>query len=136
LTITVRADPKGQGNHRTSHAGAIYETTKGHKGWRDTVTLAAREAMSASYGDAQTLFSAPVAVKIAFTLAKPKSVKRALPSCKPDLDKLVRSTLDALTKAGVWTDDGLVCRLEASKVYPNGLGGLGEPGAIIIVSAL
>ena len=78
----------------------------------------------------------PVSVKVAFTLPKPKSARKgAVPSKKPDLDKLVRSTFDALTDAGVWRDDSQVVSLQASKVYPNGLGGLGVPGAIIIVSA-
>lgn len=134
MTITVRADPKGQGNHSISRAGIIYEATKGHKSWRDAVTLAARENMNAM--QVNTGFHMPVSVKIAFTLRRPKSVTRPVPHLKPDLDKLVRSTLDALTQAGVWVDDGLVCRLEASKVYPNGIGGLGEPGAIIIVNTL
>ena len=134
MTITVRADPKGQGNHSISRTGHIYEATKGHKGWRDAVTLAARETMNAM--QVNTGFHMPVSVKIAFSLRRPKTVNRPVPDKKPDLDKLIRSTLDALTPAGVWTDDGLVCRLEASKVYPNGLGGLGEPGAIITVNAL
>ena len=134
MTITVRADPKGQGNHSISRAGIIYEATRGHKSWRDAVTLAARENMNAM--QVNTGFHMPVSVKIAFTLRRPKSVTRPVPHLKPDLDKLVRSTLDALTQAGVWVDDGLVCRLEASKVYPNGIGGLGEPGAIIIVNNL
>ena len=134
MTITVRADPKGQGNHSISRAGIIYEATRGHKSWRDAVTLAARENMNAM--QVNTGFHMPVSVKIAFTLRRPKSVTRPVPHLKPDLDKLVRSTLDALTQAGVWVDDGLVCSLEASKVYPNGIGGLGEPGAIIIVNNL
>ena len=134
MTITVYADPKGQGNHSISRAGIIYEATKGHKSWRDAVTLSARETMNAMR--VNTRFHMPVSVRIAFTLARPRSVRRPLPCLKPDLDKLIRSTLDALTTAGVWADDGLVCRLEASKVYPDGLGGLGVPGAIIIVNSL
>ena len=134
MTITVRADPKGQGNHSISRAGIIYEATRGHKSWRDAVTLAARENMNAM--QVNTGFHMPVSVKIAFTLRRPKSVTRPVPHLKPDLDKLVRSTLDALTQAGVWVDYGLVCSLEASKVYTNGIGGLGEPGAIIIVNNL
>lgn len=137
MTITVRADPKGQGNHSISRAGVIYESTKGHRYWRDAVTLTARQAISdyhlARRGEP---FTVPVGVKIYFTLAKPKSVRRSLPCHKPDLDKLIRSTLDALTKAGVWTDDGLVCHLESSKAYANRFVGLGEPGAIIIINSL
>lgn len=134
LTITVRADPKGQGNHSISRAGVIYEATKGHHYWRDAVTLAARETMNAM--QVNTGFHTPVSIKIAFSIAKPTRPKFPVPAVKPDLDKLTRSTLDALTAAGVWADDGLVCRLEAWKTYPNGVGGLGEPGAIIIVSSL
>ena len=35
----------------------------------------------------------------------------------PDLDKLIRSTFDALTTANVWEDDARVVAVEALKVY-------------------
>jgi len=39
------------------------------------------------------------------------------PTVKPDLDKLTRAVMDALTQAGAWTDDTRVTRIEAQKRY-------------------
>ena len=41
------------------------------------------------------------------------------PATKPDIDKLTRSTLDALGEAGVWADDSQVVRLSVSKDYAD-----------------
>jgi Holliday junction resolvase RusA-like endonuclease len=52
------------------------------------------------------------------------------PGVRPDLDKLLRSTLDGLTDAGVWRDDSQVVSISAAKVYAkNG----DTPGVIIEV---
>lgn len=49
------------------------------------------------------------------------------PSGKPDLDKLVRSTMDGLTFAGVWADDSRVVSIMATKSYGE------RPGCTIAV---
>ena len=41
----------------------------------------------------------------------------AYPYKRPDLDKLLRSTMDAMTCAGVWRDDALVHIIHARKHY-------------------
>jgi len=58
-------------------------------------------------------------VSITFHVKRPASVKRALPTVYPDLDKLVRAVLDALT-GRVWDDDAQVCEIIASKRYATG----------------
>jgi Holliday junction resolvase RusA-like endonuclease len=58
-------------------------------------------------------------VSITFHVQRPATVKRALPTVYPDLDKLVRAVLDALT-GRVWDDDAQVCELIASKRYATG----------------
>jgi Holliday junction resolvase RusA-like endonuclease len=35
----------------------------------------------------------------------------------PDLDNLLKSTMDALTDVGAWRDDALVCKMTAYKWY-------------------
>jgi crossover junction endodeoxyribonuclease RusA len=75
-----------------------------------------------------------------FTLPKPKSApktRRTLPDRKPDIDKLVRSTCDALTTAGVYEDDARIVSLTASKVFPGeGIDALDVPGCVIHLRAV
>jgi Holliday junction resolvase RusA-like endonuclease len=81
-----------------------------HKAWRLSVLYAARETGVA--------LRAPVYVRLRFVLPRPASVKkRPWPSVRPDLDKLIRSTLDGLVDAGLIDDDAHVCTLTASKQY-------------------
>jgi hypothetical protein len=58
-----------------------------------------------------------------FTVQKPKSApktRRTWPDKKPDLSKLVRSTEDAITDAGLWADDARVVEYaRLAKVYPG-----------------
>lgn len=53
-------------------------------------------------------FSDAVDVSAVFYIARGKTVKRRWPIVPPDLDKLLRGLLDALTIANVWLDDSLV----------------------------
>lgn len=69
-------------------------------------------------------------VSITFHIERPKSVKRSMPTVYPDLDKLVRGVLDALT-GRVWADDAQVCELVASKRYA-----IGHAGAEIEIERL
>jgi Holliday junction resolvase RusA-like endonuclease len=72
-----------------------------------------------------------------FTVRKPKSEpkkRQTWPDRKPDLDKYVRSSGDAMTTAGVWRDDAQVVELECAKRYPNeGTDALPHEGAVIRV---
>jgi Holliday junction resolvase RusA-like endonuclease len=77
------------------------------------IAWAAQDAMLATHREP---FVGAVAVRIDVFLARPDSVKRALPTVKPDLDKLVRLVLDALARV-VFGDDAVVCRLNARKRY-------------------
>jgi crossover junction endodeoxyribonuclease RusA len=75
--------------------------------------------------------AAPVEVEVEFILPRPKSVSsetRPLPTVKPDLDKLLRCVLDALTGVA-YVDDAQVTRVAARKAYADNL----TPGAAITV---
>ena len=71
------------------------------------------------------VLTGPVEVLLHFELARPKSARRLLPSTKPDLDKLARAVLDALTGV-VFKDDAQVVDLRVTKRY-------GTPGVHVIV---
>ena len=60
----------------------------------------------------------PALVTILFTFVRPGSVKREHMTVVPDLDKLTRFVLDAITQAdGVWEDDSQATAIHAYKTY-------------------
>jgi Holliday junction resolvase RusA-like endonuclease len=66
---------------------------------------------------------------VAFYLKKPKRAI-TLPTVKPDIDKLCRAILDALTDSGaIFDDDSQVVQLVASKNYST----LAQPYVVITV---
>jgi Holliday junction resolvase RusA-like endonuclease len=76
-------------------------------------------------------FEGAVKVEAVFYLTRKPSVKRALPTVPPDLDKVARSLLDGITARsksgeilGVWQDDSQVVKLDISKVYAVGQSGV------------
>ncbi len=90
--------------------------------WRDDVKHAALDAMNG-----HPPMSGPLELLVTFVLVKPVSVKRVWPHVRPDLDKLLRSTGDALTSAAVYGDDSQLVKITAQKMY-----GI-QPGAEVIV---
>jgi crossover junction endodeoxyribonuclease RusA len=97
--------------------------------WREWVALAAHNAMLAAGADP---FVGAVAVGLEFVLPRPKSTpkRRTPPAIKrPDLDKVTRAVLDAITGV-VLLDDAQVVDLRVSKR----LAGVGKtPGVTITV---
>ena len=140
--IVVYGDPAPQGSKRylgetKAGRGIIVESNPRTRPWRADVSAAARAVLDK---EPQEPFACAVGVRMAFSFARPKSVrftKRPYPSIAPDLSKLVRSTEDALSAAGVWKDDALVIWLMASKVYcGEDPSALTTPGCTIIVRPL
>lgn len=137
LRIVVRDDPAPQGSKRHVGNGRMIEQSAAKiKTWREAVKAA---AITSWVQDHVTFpLTGPVEVTVVFTLHKPLSApktRRTWPSKRPDLDKLVRSTFDALGAAGVWRDDAQVVELHAHKRYPNdGPDALETPGAVIYIA--
>ena len=98
--------------------------------WRKAVIAASESAMRAA---AWLPLNEPLSVEIVFFLPRPKAAaKRLWPSVRPDLDKLCRSTFDALTDL-VIADDSRIVRMVAVKRYAEP----GQPcGARIRVQAM
>lgn len=134
MQITVYGTPAPQGSKafrgltKQGHA-ILTESSAKVKPWRQSVKFAALEVGERIAG--------AVKVSITFTLPKPKSAPKTRttwPDRKPDIDKLVRSTFDALSEAGVFEDDARVVELAAAKRFPGeGDGALEIPGAVIQV---
>lgn len=102
-----------------------------HKAWRTAVAEAAAEA----HGD-QDAYDGPLSVSLRFVLPRPQSASKKLrwQAKKPDLDKLIRSSLDGLTDAGVIVDDSRIACISATKTLadPN----LPRTGATITITPL
>lgn len=135
MIIIVRGLPAPQGSKRHVGKGIMVESSKNVKPWREAVKQAVLTACGIGGESSAAVpgIAGPVEVSMTFTMPKPKSAKRgAVPSSRPDLSKLVRSTEDALTDVGAWEDDARVVRCVAAKVFPGeGSDSLGAPGAVI-----
>jgi Holliday junction resolvase RusA-like endonuclease len=85
----------------------MFEANKNHKAYRALLAHAFRDS---------TPTLNPVRVELIFYFKRPKSVKRELPSVKPDIDKLCRTVLDGATGL-LFKDDSQVVILNARKEY-------------------
>lgn len=150
LSIRVVGLPAPQGSkrailHKSSGRPIVVESSKRVGPWREAVKFAALEARERRGQPRHQTFTEPLAVDLVFRLVRPKGhygtgrnaavVKPKAPRwpwTKPDLDKLIRSTLDALKDAGVYRDDALIVQVVAQKVYADAE----LAGADIIVSVL
>lgn len=114
------------------------------KDWRKAVTEAARVVRAALHPEQMIEEGVPtfgkevaVSVQIVLYVPRPPSVpvrKRALPSVKPDLDKMIRAILDAMKDALVYKDDGQVVKIWAIKQYAVAGVPDAEPGAWITLT--
>lgn len=121
LAFRVIATPAPQGSFFAMIVAGrprIIADNKATAPWRRAVVTAAKNAQRAT--DWLPL-NGPVRVELVFLLDRPKSVKRPLPQTRPDIDKLARSTLDALQSSGVIVEDGRVADLVLSKRYADGV---------------
>ena len=127
---------KVQGKRRTKTGKLIpnlVESSAKVKPWREDVEDAARAVLLRTRGWVK--LDGPLEGEMHFTLTPPKRMPkdRVAHTTYPDLSKLLRSTEDALTTAGVWADDARVIRYrDLSKTYPClGPHALDRPGVVL-----
>ncbi|MGV9815783.1 RusA family crossover junction endodeoxyribonuclease [Streptomyces cellulosae] len=131
--MRVNGLPAPQGSKRHVGRGVMVESSKKVKPWRDAVAL---EASKVDFEDMPY-----VGMEVWFYLPRPKSHYRTgkyagllrssappYPGRYPDVDKLCRSTLDALRMGGAYRDDAQVVQLHAHKLYARTKE---SPGALI-----
>lgn len=127
LVISVAGRPAPQGSKHHGEHKQMRESSVYLPAWRAAVKKAVYEEYRARgvEPDALPLFVGPVGVDVTFLLPANRRADSA-----PDLDKLLRSTWDALTAARAWEDDGRVVMAVARK----GAVARGDPtGAVIEV---
>lgn len=134
--------PAAQGSKRHVGGGRLVESSKKVAPWREAVKAAAVVAL-----EEQPAIKGPAVVSINFRFARPAghygtgknagSLKGSAPTvpvsrANGDIDKLVRSTLDALTDSQAIADDSQVVILLATKQYADDA----KPGATVKVKPL
>ena len=139
LEMVVFGTPAPQGSKRfvgrsKAGRGIMIESSAKVRPWREAVR------QTAVADGLPGPLDGPLRLDLVLTLPKPASApkkRQTWPMRKPDLSKLLRSTEDALTDAGVWHDDAQVVEVLAAKRYPGeGEHALQSPGAWIRVSLL
>ena len=122
ILLHIYGEPAPQGSKRHVGNGRMIESSQKVAPWRDAIVA---EVKRRKLHTAQ--MNEPMAVDVCFFRPRPKShftaageVKASapdFPATIPDLDKLVRSTLDALTISGLITDDARIVELRAFKTF-------------------
>jgi len=138
VAFAVDGLPIPQGHIRAfSNGGRIHYAhgSPGLKRWRTAVSSAAQAACRVPTDRA-------VLVTVVFYMPRPKDHHRAngalkvwapaYPAVRPDVDRLARAVLDAIT-GPILADDAQVAALEAHKVYADAIL---TPGARVTVRVL
>lgn len=121
-------------NPRTKRAIIVNDNPSTLRSWRQDVIEAAKHARGNSVP-----LDASLSLLVTFWLPRPqahygtKGLKVNAPTysrTKPDIDKLLRAVMDALTIAGVWTDDARVARVTMEKMYSE------TPGCAVTITLL
>lgn len=119
LSFTVVGTPAPQGSKTGFVVGGRAVITDKNptslRSWRQDVRQAALEALPDGWP-----VDGAFTVSLAFRLPRPRShpkSKGLRVTKRPDLDKLVRATFDALGEARVYGDDSQVWSLRACKKY-------------------
>ena len=130
IDLTVEGVPVPQGSFRHVGNGRIISANPKLNTWRQTI------ATQIATQTHHRLIEAPIRLQLIFTLPRPKSVsisRRATPTTKPDLDKLTRAVMDAISLeryCQVIKDDSLVTDLHAAKRYADHT----PPGVTILIT--
>ncbi len=131
ITFRVYGTPVPKGSMRAfvnrGKPVVVHQDAKGIGAWTQSIAAAALDARERAD---EPLPDGATEVTMVFFLPKPKSVRRKHPHKRPDLDKLVRTVLDALTGI-LFADDGQVVSLTAEKHYADR--GEFPPGVLVRV---
>lgn len=139
IVLEVLGTPAPKGSSRAFYkagmkrAVIVKDNSERQRGWEASVRFEAQRA-----GAAPHFVERPLAVTIEFRMARPaghwakrgglKPSAAPAPATKPDVDKLARATLDALTGA-IFDDDSRIVDLVVRKRYAKP----GQEGARITI---
>ena len=120
IRLRIDGTPVQQGSMnayiRGGKAILVHAKNKALTLWRDKITRQTRaEAVRAGWA---LPLDEPINVFVVFYMPRPKTVKRALPSTKPDLDKLLRAVGDGLGN-GIVKDDSRIVGWYVEQFYDD-----------------
>ena len=114
IAFSVEGKPIQQGSMRAFNNHIVHNKSKDLMAWRAQVGQAAHVAGC-------TPIEGAITISMRFRYLRPKSVIRTQPTVPPDLDKQIRSILDALTGIA-YQDDSQVVQITATKEYQGSQG--------------
>lgn len=124
VNLHVYGHPAPQGSKRHVGGGRMVEMSKYVGPWREAIVGEAQRT-----GVLGLQLDQPVEVHLWFYLPRPKghlgadglpkSSAPKYPTTTPDADKLIRSSLDALTQASIVVDDSRIVTIAAFKLYAD-----------------
>lgn len=122
MSVFVAGTPAPQGSKRVFNGHIVDVASKDLKAWRQLVSVSVQDS---EFGRTD---SGPVHVTLDFFFSRPKAHFRAngkvkdsaprYPATRPDIDKLARAVLDALTGVA-YRDDAQVASLLVRKRYAD-----------------
>lgn len=126
IDFTAYCTPQPQGSSRAFVIGGKARITSANRKLKPFRQALTAEAIECAYEnghavDERGAFFAkhiPVTLTLTYTFRRPASIpkKRSFPVVKPDLDKIVRATGDALTGV-IYHDDSQVVEITCRKLY-------------------
>ena len=128
---TPKPQPRPRATIRGNHAGVYNPKTADE--WKNQVIAGLWEHRLKE-------IEGPISLYLSFVLPRPKVMNGnkypdgVIPHIKkPDIDNLVKSTMDAMSDMGIWGDDRQVCQLITRKNYQSKGGAI---GVIIIMDGI
>lgn len=127
IRFTVYGTPQAKGSAKAflppgTEFPVVTSTNRNVAKWEQTIRTECQRVMTSYDGDVLTaMFTAPLSVTLIFHVDRPKSTPKriTLPATQPDLDKMVRSAIDAMQKV-LFKNDGQVVAIGARKVFADG----------------
>ena len=124
IWVSGKATPQGSKKAFViNNRAVLVDASGGNKAWRAHVTKRVKEH------EQYIRYKGPVNVSLMFYMEKAKSNKTGFMMQKPDIDKLARSVLDALTDSEIIEDDSRVVNLTCSKKWAEE-----QPGVLITIT--
>ena len=124
IELMILGEPNAQMRHRTVSKGKFHGT------YDPSAAIKKNFLMTVQDKAPSTPITSPIGLTVIFYMPRPKghygtgrnegklkSSAPLFPTSVPDIDKLVRSTLDGMTEGGAFRDDSQVVSLYALKTY-------------------